>query len=44
MQRQNPIPGESSGTHDEADVERRSEEFYRAMNFEWTAKLIYEVD
>ena len=32
MRRQNLIPGESSGTHDEADVERRSEEFYRAMN------------
>ena len=32
MRRQNPIPGESSGTHDEADVERMSEEFYRAMN------------
>uniref|UniRef100_A0A0D3DRF0 Uncharacterized protein n=1 Tax=Brassica oleracea var. oleracea TaxID=109376 RepID=A0A0D3DRF0_BRAOL len=31
MRRQNFIPGESSGTHDEADVER-SEEFYRAMN------------
>uniref|UniRef100_A0A0D3E2D2 Uncharacterized protein n=1 Tax=Brassica oleracea var. oleracea TaxID=109376 RepID=A0A0D3E2D2_BRAOL len=32
MRRQNPIPGESFGTHDEADVERRSEKFYRAMN------------
>uniref|UniRef100_A0A0D3CD51 Uncharacterized protein n=1 Tax=Brassica oleracea var. oleracea TaxID=109376 RepID=A0A0D3CD51_BRAOL len=32
MRRQNPISGESSGTHDEADVERRIEEFYRAMN------------
>ena len=32
MRRQNLIPGESSDTHDEADVERRSEEFYRAMN------------
>uniref|UniRef100_A0A0D3E917 Uncharacterized protein n=1 Tax=Brassica oleracea var. oleracea TaxID=109376 RepID=A0A0D3E917_BRAOL len=32
MRRQNLIPGESSGTHDEADVERRSEELYRAMN------------
>uniref|UniRef100_A0A0D3AVV8 Uncharacterized protein n=2 Tax=Brassica oleracea var. oleracea TaxID=109376 RepID=A0A0D3AVV8_BRAOL len=32
MRRQNLIPGESSGTHDEADVERRNEEFYRAMN------------
>uniref|UniRef100_A0A0D3CCH2 Uncharacterized protein n=1 Tax=Brassica oleracea var. oleracea TaxID=109376 RepID=A0A0D3CCH2_BRAOL len=32
MRRQNTIPGESSGTHDEADVERRSEEFYRTMN------------
>uniref|UniRef100_A0A0D3BHM1 Uncharacterized protein n=1 Tax=Brassica oleracea var. oleracea TaxID=109376 RepID=A0A0D3BHM1_BRAOL len=31
MRRQNLIPDESSGTHDEADVER-SEEFYRAMN------------
>ena len=28
MRRQNPIPGESSDTHDEADVQR-SEEFYR---------------
>ncbi|KAL0771074.1 hypothetical protein Bca101_036225 [Brassica carinata] len=33
MRRQNPIPGESSSdTHTEADVERRSDEFYRAMN------------
>uniref|UniRef100_M4EVA6 Uncharacterized protein n=1 Tax=Brassica campestris TaxID=3711 RepID=M4EVA6_BRACM len=33
MRRQNPIPGESSSdTHAEADVERRSDEFYRAMN------------
>uniref|UniRef100_A0A0D3BH91 Uncharacterized protein n=1 Tax=Brassica oleracea var. oleracea TaxID=109376 RepID=A0A0D3BH91_BRAOL len=33
MRRQNPIPGESaSDTHAEADVERRSDEFYRVMN------------
>ncbi|KAL0677997.1 hypothetical protein Bca4012_005978 [Brassica carinata] len=33
LRRQNPIPGESSSdTHPEADVERRSDEFYRAMN------------
>uniref|UniRef100_A0A0D3C383 Uncharacterized protein n=1 Tax=Brassica oleracea var. oleracea TaxID=109376 RepID=A0A0D3C383_BRAOL len=33
MQRQNLIPGESSSdTHPEADVERKSDEFYRAMN------------
>uniref|UniRef100_A0A0D3BVM3 Uncharacterized protein n=1 Tax=Brassica oleracea var. oleracea TaxID=109376 RepID=A0A0D3BVM3_BRAOL len=33
MRRQNPIPGESSSdTHTEADVETRSDEFYRAMN------------
>uniref|UniRef100_A0A0D3DMS2 Uncharacterized protein n=1 Tax=Brassica oleracea var. oleracea TaxID=109376 RepID=A0A0D3DMS2_BRAOL len=33
MRRQNPIPGESSSdTHADADVERRSDEFYRAMN------------
>ena len=32
IRRQNPIPGESSGTHDEADVERKSEEFYWTMN------------
>ena len=32
MRQQNPIPGKSSDTHDEADVERRSEKFYRAMN------------
>uniref|UniRef100_A0A0D3BYU5 Uncharacterized protein n=1 Tax=Brassica oleracea var. oleracea TaxID=109376 RepID=A0A0D3BYU5_BRAOL len=33
MRRQNPIPGESSSdTHVDADVERRSDEFYRAMN------------
>ncbi|KAL0696204.1 hypothetical protein Bca4012_063384 [Brassica carinata] len=32
MRQQNPIPGETSGTHDEADVTRRSEEFYDAMN------------
>uniref|UniRef100_A0A0D3BT76 Uncharacterized protein n=1 Tax=Brassica oleracea var. oleracea TaxID=109376 RepID=A0A0D3BT76_BRAOL len=32
MRRQNPIPGESSSdTHADAEVERRSEEFYRAM-------------
>ena len=30
MRRENPILGESSDTHDEADVERRHEEF--AMN------------
>ncbi|KAL0696848.1 hypothetical protein Bca4012_064028 [Brassica carinata] len=33
MRRQHPIPGEStSEIHDEADVERRSDEFYWAMN------------
>ncbi|XP_056857861.1 uncharacterized protein LOC130507166 [Raphanus sativus] len=32
MKQQNPIPGESSGTHNEEDVTRRSEEFYEAMN------------
>ncbi|KAL0877110.1 hypothetical protein Bca101_026815 [Brassica carinata] len=33
LRRQNPIPGEStSEAHNEADVERRSDEFYRAMN------------
>ena len=33
MRPQNPIPGESSSdTHADPDVERRSEEFYRAMN------------
>uniref|UniRef100_A0A0D3BE70 Uncharacterized protein n=1 Tax=Brassica oleracea var. oleracea TaxID=109376 RepID=A0A0D3BE70_BRAOL len=32
MRQQNPIPGESSGTLDKTDVERRSEEFYRVMN------------
>ncbi|KAL0733345.1 hypothetical protein Bca4012_009555 [Brassica carinata] len=32
MRQQNSIPGETSGTHDEADVTRRSEEFYDAMN------------
>uniref|UniRef100_A0A0D3A867 Uncharacterized protein n=1 Tax=Brassica oleracea var. oleracea TaxID=109376 RepID=A0A0D3A867_BRAOL len=32
MRQQHPIPGESSGTHNEADVARRSEEFYQAMN------------
>uniref|UniRef100_A0A0D3E982 Uncharacterized protein n=1 Tax=Brassica oleracea var. oleracea TaxID=109376 RepID=A0A0D3E982_BRAOL len=33
MRQQNPIPGESSShTHAEADVERRIDEFYRAMN------------
>lgn len=32
MRQQHPILGESSGTHDEADVERRSEEFYWAIN------------
>ena len=33
LRRQNPIPGEStSEAHNEADVERRSEEFYQAMN------------
>uniref|UniRef100_A0A0D3AM85 Uncharacterized protein n=1 Tax=Brassica oleracea var. oleracea TaxID=109376 RepID=A0A0D3AM85_BRAOL len=33
LRRQNPILGESSShTHAEADVERTSDEFYRAMN------------
>uniref|UniRef100_A0A0D3A724 Uncharacterized protein n=1 Tax=Brassica oleracea var. oleracea TaxID=109376 RepID=A0A0D3A724_BRAOL len=33
MRRQNPILGESSSdTHAEVDVEKRSDEFYRAMN------------
>uniref|UniRef100_A0A0D3AAF4 Uncharacterized protein n=1 Tax=Brassica oleracea var. oleracea TaxID=109376 RepID=A0A0D3AAF4_BRAOL len=33
LRRQNPISGESSSdTHPEADAERRSDEFYRAMN------------
>ncbi|KAL0899290.1 hypothetical protein Bca101_083251 [Brassica carinata] len=32
MRRQNLIPGEYSGTHDKEDVERRSQEFYWAMN------------
>uniref|UniRef100_A0A0D3EB50 Uncharacterized protein n=1 Tax=Brassica oleracea var. oleracea TaxID=109376 RepID=A0A0D3EB50_BRAOL len=32
MRQQYPIPGESSGTHNEGDVARRSEEFYQAMN------------
>uniref|UniRef100_A0A0D3A929 Uncharacterized protein n=1 Tax=Brassica oleracea var. oleracea TaxID=109376 RepID=A0A0D3A929_BRAOL len=32
MRQQHPIPGESSDTHNEADVARRSEEFYQAMN------------
>uniref|UniRef100_A0A0D3DJT2 Uncharacterized protein n=1 Tax=Brassica oleracea var. oleracea TaxID=109376 RepID=A0A0D3DJT2_BRAOL len=32
MRQQNPIQGESSDVHNEADVTRRSDEFYRAMN------------
>uniref|UniRef100_A0A0D3AS44 Uncharacterized protein n=1 Tax=Brassica oleracea var. oleracea TaxID=109376 RepID=A0A0D3AS44_BRAOL len=32
IRQQHPIPGESSGTHNEADVARRSEEFYQVMN------------
>uniref|UniRef100_A0A0D3CP90 Uncharacterized protein n=1 Tax=Brassica oleracea var. oleracea TaxID=109376 RepID=A0A0D3CP90_BRAOL len=32
MRQQHPIPGESSGTHNEANVARRSDEFYQAMN------------
>ena len=33
MRQQHPIHGESSGdVHNEADVTRRSDEFYRAMN------------
>ena len=32
MRQQHLIPGESSDTHNEADVVRRSEEFYHAMN------------
>uniref|UniRef100_A0A0D2ZT62 Uncharacterized protein n=1 Tax=Brassica oleracea var. oleracea TaxID=109376 RepID=A0A0D2ZT62_BRAOL len=32
MRQQHSIPGESSGTHNEVDVARRSEEFYQAMN------------
>uniref|UniRef100_A0A0D3E6Q7 Uncharacterized protein n=1 Tax=Brassica oleracea var. oleracea TaxID=109376 RepID=A0A0D3E6Q7_BRAOL len=32
MRQQHPITGESSGTHNEADVARRSDEFYQAMN------------
>uniref|UniRef100_A0A0D3E6P3 Uncharacterized protein n=1 Tax=Brassica oleracea var. oleracea TaxID=109376 RepID=A0A0D3E6P3_BRAOL len=33
MRRQNPIPGESSSdTHAETDIEKRSDEFYKAMN------------
>uniref|UniRef100_A0A0D3BHE7 Uncharacterized protein n=1 Tax=Brassica oleracea var. oleracea TaxID=109376 RepID=A0A0D3BHE7_BRAOL len=32
MRQQHLIPGESSNTHNEADVARRSEEFYQAMN------------
>uniref|UniRef100_A0A0D3AWM8 Uncharacterized protein n=1 Tax=Brassica oleracea var. oleracea TaxID=109376 RepID=A0A0D3AWM8_BRAOL len=33
LRRQNPIPGESSShTHAEADVERTSDDFYRAIN------------
>uniref|UniRef100_A0A0D3E7C5 Uncharacterized protein n=1 Tax=Brassica oleracea var. oleracea TaxID=109376 RepID=A0A0D3E7C5_BRAOL len=32
MRQQHPIPGESSDTHNEVDVARRSEEFYQAMN------------
>ena len=32
MRQQHPIQGESSDVHNEADVTRRSDEFYRAMN------------
>ena len=32
MRQQHPIQGESSDVHNEADVARRSEEFYQAMN------------
>ena len=32
MRQQHPIQGESSGVHNEADVTRRSDEFYQAMN------------
>uniref|UniRef100_A0A0D2ZQR2 Uncharacterized protein n=1 Tax=Brassica oleracea var. oleracea TaxID=109376 RepID=A0A0D2ZQR2_BRAOL len=32
MRQQHPIPGESSDTHNEADVARRSEKFYQAMS------------
>uniref|UniRef100_A0A0D2ZYH6 Uncharacterized protein n=1 Tax=Brassica oleracea var. oleracea TaxID=109376 RepID=A0A0D2ZYH6_BRAOL len=32
MRQQHPIPGESSDTHNEADVAGRSEKFYQAMN------------
>ena len=32
MRQQLPILGESSGTHNETDLARRSEEFYQAMN------------
>ena len=32
MRQQHPIRGESSDTHNEADVASRSDEFYQAMN------------
>ncbi|KAL0678642.1 hypothetical protein Bca4012_006623 [Brassica carinata] len=32
MRQQHPIQGESSDVHNEADVTRRSDEFYQAMN------------
>uniref|UniRef100_A0A0D3D7B6 Uncharacterized protein n=1 Tax=Brassica oleracea var. oleracea TaxID=109376 RepID=A0A0D3D7B6_BRAOL len=32
MRQQHSIPGESSDTHNKADVVRSSEEFYQAMN------------
>uniref|UniRef100_A0A0D3BWC8 Uncharacterized protein n=1 Tax=Brassica oleracea var. oleracea TaxID=109376 RepID=A0A0D3BWC8_BRAOL len=32
MRQKHLVPGESSGTHNEASVARRSEEFYQAMN------------
>ena len=32
MRQQHPIRGESSDVHNEADVTRRSDEFYQAMN------------
>ena len=32
MRQQHPVRGESSDVHNEADVTRRSDEFYRAMN------------
>ena len=32
MRQQHPIQGESSDVHNEADVTRRSDEFYQTMN------------